>query len=58
MAPGGFSTRAASIGAYHSLQVEILVIVFMILAGTNFSLYFPGLRGRPGHLLRDPEWRA
>jgi trk system potassium uptake protein TrkH len=36
---GGFSPRNASIAAYQSLYVEIVVIVFMILAGINFALY-------------------
>ena len=37
---GGFSPRNASIAAYDSLYVEIIVVIFMILSGINFSLYF------------------
>ncbi len=37
---GGFSPRNASIAAYNSLYVEIIVAIFMILSGINFSLYF------------------
>lgn len=36
---GGFSPRNASIAAYHSPYVEIIVIIFMILSGINYSLY-------------------
>jgi len=36
---GGFSPRNASIAHYASPSVEAIVIVFMILAGINFSLY-------------------
>ncbi|MBD3336182.1 MAG: TrkH family potassium uptake protein [Candidatus Eisenbacteria bacterium] len=58
MATGGFSTRQASIGAYDSLWVEVIIIVFMILAGTNFALYRPLVRRRFGAVLGDREWRA
>lgn len=37
---GGFSNRAASVGAYGSPAVEILVAVFMVLFGINFNVYF------------------
>jgi len=36
---GGFSPRNASIGYYASPRVEAIVVLFMILAGINFSLY-------------------
>jgi len=55
MATGGFSTRNASIGAYHSLWVEGVILVFMVLAGFNFALYNHALRGRVRRLLRDRE---
>lgn len=37
---GGFSTRNASIGAYNSVAIDIIIMIFMFLAGINFSLYF------------------
>ena len=43
---GGFSTRAASIGAYDSLYLEMVIAVFMVLFGINFNLYFLLLIGR------------
>ncbi len=46
MATGGFSTRNASIGAYHSPYIEWVVIVFMYLAGVNFLIHFNVLTGR------------
>lgn len=46
MATGGFSTRNASIGAFNSLAIELVVIVFMVAAGTNFALYWRVLRRR------------
>ena len=37
---GGFSNRAASIGAYGSPAVEMITAVFMVLFGINFNVYF------------------
>jgi trk system potassium uptake protein TrkH len=58
LATGGFSTRNASTGAYDSRAVDVIVIVFMVLAGVNFAVYFALLRRRFGHVLRDPELRT
>ena len=38
MASGGFSTHDASIGYYESAKVEIIISIFMFLAGVNFTL--------------------
>ena len=38
IATGGFSTRTASIGHYHSPFIEIVVTVFMFLAGANGTM--------------------
>lgn len=40
MATGGFSTHNSSAGYYTGGPVEWIIIVFMILAGINFSLYY------------------
>jgi trk system potassium uptake protein TrkH len=45
LATGGFSPRAGSIAAFDSIAIEIVIIVFMLLAGANFSLYY-GLRSQ------------
>lgn len=37
---GGFSVKNASIAAYNSLPIEIVTIVFLILFGVNFNLYY------------------
>jgi trk system potassium uptake protein TrkH len=49
MATGGYSTRNASVGAFNSAYIDYVIIFFMLLAGTNFSLHYRFLR-------RD--WRA
>ena len=45
MALGGFSNHDASMGAFNSLGVEIVAMVFMTLAGINFSTHYAALRG-------------
>jgi trk system potassium uptake protein TrkH len=57
MATGGFSPRADSIGAYDSVYIEAVVIIFMLLAGANFSLHFAAVQGRFRVYWRDPEFR-
>jgi len=57
LATGGFSTRSASIGAFHLPAVEWVVIVFMLLAGTNFALHYRIFAGRAVRALADGELR-
>lgn len=59
LATGGFSTRNHSIGAYHSLSVELVTILFMFLAGCNFLLLHERTQPRsrkPGPRPRDREF--
>ncbi len=58
LSTGGFSPRAASVAAFQSPLVELIIIVFMVIAGANFSLYY-GMRRAGARLLlfRDPEFR-
>ncbi len=37
---GGFSVKNASIAAYNSLPIEIVISIFLILFGVNFNLYY------------------
>jgi trk system potassium uptake protein TrkH len=57
LATGGFSTRNASLGAYDA-PIQWVVTIFMVLGATNFALHYEVLKGRPGRLLRDTEFRA
>lgn len=56
---GGFSTRASSVGGLSSPAIEWALIVFMMLAGMNFSLHYRCLlrRGQKTAHLRDLEWQ-
>jgi len=58
MATGGFSTRDSSVGGYEPLSVTIIIIVFMVLAGVNFGLYFQLIHGRLRAIWNDVELRA
>ena len=57
MATGGFSTKNASIGYYQSPYIDYVVIVFMLIAGTSFSLHYRLLRGDFKAHLRNNELR-
>lgn len=52
---GGFSTRAASIGGFDSLYVELVIGIFLILFGTNFNLFYLVLIGRWRDAARSEE---
>lgn len=58
MATGGFSTYNKSLGYFDNAGIEYVVILFMILAGTNFSLIYQLLILKPISLWRDLEWRV
>ena len=54
---GGLSTRALSIGYYNSAYIDIVIGVFMMLFGVNFSLYYLLLLGNIRTALRNEELR-
>jgi trk system potassium uptake protein len=53
---GGFSTKNASMGAF-SPFIQWTAIVFMYLAGINFTLHYRAMSRGTRPYLRDPEWR-
>ncbi len=56
---GGFSTHDASIGFFNSATIEMITVVFMLIAGMNFSLHFLAWRHRSvWHYLSDSELRV
>ena len=54
---GGFSPEARSIEAF-SPAVQWAVIVFMIIAGTNFALFWHVLQDKPKKLTHNSEFRS
>ena len=58
MPSGGFSTRDTSIAYYDSATIEIIIIVFMFLAGVNFTLMWLMGSGDFKSALGDEEFRT
>lgn len=56
MATGGFSTQNDSIAGY-SPYIQYVIILFMILAGINFSLHYFLLKGQFRKVLHNDEFR-
>jgi len=58
LATGGFSPKNSSVGFYDSAYIDIVITVFMVLAGLNFGLYFRVLTGNLGELRKNTELKA
>ena len=59
VAIGGFSTHNESIGYFRSGPVETVSIIFMLLAGANFSLHFITWKSQSiRHYLQDAEFKT
>ena len=58
MPTGGFSTRNASVAAYNSPYIDGVIIIFMLIAGINFSLHYRLIRGDILLYGKDPECRV
>jgi trk system potassium uptake protein TrkH len=57
MPTGGFSTKNASMAHFNSVYLDLVVTVFMVLAGINFSLHYQLLRAKPFSFWQDAECR-
>ncbi|MBB5346952.1 TrkH family potassium uptake protein [Desulfoprunum benzoelyticum] len=57
LATGGFSTHTASIAYFESPYVEGVIIVFMLLAGINFTLHFHAMTGNFRTVFKNEELR-
>ncbi len=57
MPTGGFSPKNASIAHYNSAYFDYVIVIFMVLAGINFSLHYQMLRGRTLAFWEDTECR-
>jgi trk system potassium uptake protein len=54
---GGFSTRDGSIGEFNSPVIEYIIIAFMFVAGTNFTLLYFGLKRKFGKFWANDEFK-
>jgi trk system potassium uptake protein TrkH len=57
MPTGGFSPKNASIAHYNNPYFDGVIIVFMLLAGINFSLHYKLIKGDLRIFAKDPECR-
>lgn len=54
---GGFSNYTSSIAHFSSPYIQWIIIIFMIMCGINFNLYFVFAKRGPKAMLKDPELR-
>lgn len=54
---GGFSTKNASIGYYHSSYIEYILSLFMFIGSLNLTIVYFAVMGSPRQLLRDEQFR-
>lgn len=52
---GGFSTKNNSIGGFNSSYIFITISIFMIMSGTNFSLYYDLYKGKWREVIKNSE---
>lgn len=55
---GGFSTKGDSIGAWSSIYVKIVTIIFMFIGGVNFVMIYKASTGKVRQLWGDETFRA
>ncbi len=57
MATGGYSTKQASVAFYESAYIHYVIIIFMFIAGANFTLSYSGFHGNFKRIFKDEEFR-
>lgn len=58
LATGGFGIKNASVGYYQSAYIDVVITVFMLIAGLNFTLLYRALHGEFLSVARDSELKA
>lgn len=54
---GGFSTKQASIAAFQNPWIEAVIVIFMFLAGTNFTLIYFGIKFKFKKIFNNDEFK-
>lgn len=57
MATGGFSTRDASVAAFHSTYIDAVIMLFMFLGASSFSLHYIAWTRDIRAYFRDSQFR-
>ncbi|MGC8955034.1 MAG: TrkH family potassium uptake protein [Fervidobacterium sp.] len=55
LATGGFSTKNGSIGEFHNLAAEIIIMILMFLGATGFAIHYAFWKGNWRAVLRNGE---
>ena len=58
LSTGGFAMQNASLAHYHSLWIEIVAMIIMIIGATNFALHYTVLKGKWREYFKDIETRV
>ncbi len=58
MATGGFSTKNASIAHFDIPLIQYTLILFMFIAGINYTLIYLGLKGKFKHFWKSDEFKT
>lgn len=57
LATGGFSTKTQSIAFFNSAYIEYVILFFMFIGGTNFTLHYFALHGKIKSYFKDDEFK-
>ena len=52
---GGFSTHDSSIGYFNSFKIELIIMIFIILASIPFPIHIRLLQGKWGDIIKDQQ---
>lgn len=58
MATGGFSTKNASVAHFKAPSIQYTILLFMFLAGTNYTIIYYGLKGKFAKAWRSEEFKT
>ncbi len=53
IATGGFSTKNLSIAGFHSISIEVIIMIFMLFSGIHFGLLFNTISGKSNNIFRS-----
>lgn len=54
---GGLATKNASVGAYDSVYLQMVIGIFMLISGINFSIYYSLYKGKGLDALKNEEMK-
>lgn len=58
MATGGFSTKNASMAYFDLPAIQYIIVLFMLIAGTNYTVIYYSLKGKFSNVWQSDEFKA